>query len=226
MIKTDEKIQTDVMDELRWEPILHASEIGVSVRNGVVTLTGQVDNYSMKMAAERAAQRVQGVEVMVQEVGVNPLFGTRHTDEEIAQAIMRSFEWHNEIPHANLDAKVEEGWITLTGEVEWNHEREAAAQAVKSFMGVKGVTNEIHVKPRAGAQDVKNKIVNAFRRSAVLEAQQIRVETDVQIRVETDVSKVTLSGKVHTWADRREAAAAAWAASGVTTVEDNLVVAI
>lgn len=218
MIKTDEKLQTDVMDELRWEPILHASEVGVSVRNGVVTLTGQVDNYSMKVAAERAAQRVQGVEVMVQEVGVKPLFGTKHTDEAIAQAIVRSFEWHNEIPHARLDAKVEEGWITLTGEVEWNYEREAAGQAVKSLTGVKGVTNEIRVKPRAGGQNVKNRIVDAFRRSAVLEAQQIKVETNG--------SQVTLSGKVHTWADRREAVAAAWAAPGVTTVEDNLVVAI
>lgn len=217
-MKTDEMLQKDVMDELRWEPVLHANEIGVAVKKGVVTLTGEVDNYAMKMATERAVKRVQGVEVVAQEVTVKSLFGAGHTDEHIGQAIVRSFEWHSELSHDNLDTKVQHGWVTLEGKVDWNYQRQAAERAVESLIGVKGVTNLIQVKPRVVAQDVKSKIEKAFSRSAVLEAQHIKVETNG--------TKVTLSGKVHTWAERREAERAAWAALGVTTVEDNLVVAV
>lgn len=215
-MKTDETIQRNVMDELRWEPALHASEIGVAVKNGIVTLTGEVENYSSKLATERAAKRVQGVKVVVQEVQVKPTFDTQHTDQQIGQAIVNAFQWHSDIPADNLKAKVQDGWVTLEGNVNWQYQRKAAEWAVEALMGVKEVTNKIEVKPQITAKDIKDKIVEAFHRSAALDAEQIIVEASG--------NKVTLSGKVHSWNERREAENTAWAAPGVQLVEDSLLV--
>ncbi|GAB4048925.1 BON domain-containing protein [Spirosoma litoris] len=215
-MKTDEQIQKNVQDELRYEPLLHAAQIGVAVKQGVVTLTGEVDNYLMKIATERAAKRVQGVKVVVQEVGVKPIFGQPHTDEQIAQSIVSSFEWHSAVPAEKIRVKVQSGWVTLEGQVDWNYQRQAAERSVESLLGVKGVTNLITVHPVLLAKDVKSSIVDAFKRSAALEAQQITVETIG--------SKVRLHGKVHSWSERREAENTAWAAPGVLMVEDELVV--
>ena len=134
------------MDEFRREPLLHACEIGVAVKDGVVMLTGQVDTHSTKMATERAAKRVQGVEVLAQEITVKSQFGREYTDEQIGHAIVSSFDWYSEVPQDTLTAKVEQGWITLEGEVDWDYQRQAALWAVESLDGVKGVTNLIQVK--------------------------------------------------------------------------------
>lgn len=204
------------MEELRWEPSLHASEIGVAVKEGAVTLTGEVENYLLKLATERAAKRVKGVKVVVQEVKVNPYIGKQHTDVQIGQAIISALEWHSEVPQAKLSVKVQDGWVTLEGEVDWNYQRRAAEQTIEALKGVRGVTNLIRVKSSAVAQDVKYKILDALRRNAILEAQQIKVEADG--------SKVVLKGKVHSWTERKEAEEAAWAAPGVISVEDELIV--
>jgi osmotically-inducible protein OsmY len=215
-MKTDQTMQQDVMEELRWEPILHAAEIGVAAKNGVITLTGEVANYSMKIAAEHAAERVEGVEVVVQEMNVKPIFGTEHTDEQIGQAIVRAFEWHTDVPHDKIKTKVQNGWITLEGVIDWNYQRQAAEWAVESLMGVKGVSNLISVKMHPITVDIKEKVTNAINRSAALKTREIKVETNG--------NKVTLKGKVRTWAERREAENAAWAAPGVMSVHDDLMV--
>ncbi|GAB4033812.1 BON domain-containing protein [Spirosoma jeollabukense] len=214
-MKTDETLQKDVMSELRWEPVLNAAEIGVAVKDGVVTLTGEVDNYLMKMAAERAAKRVKGVTVVTQEITVNSVFGG-HSDEEIGQAILRSFDWHSQVPQSMIKVKVQRGWVTLEGEVDWNYQSQAAERAVETISGVKGVSNLIRVKPQVIAQDVNLKIIDALKRNAVVEAQQIKVETNG--------NKVILRGKVHSWAERKEVENAVWSAPGVLIVEDDLVV--
>lgn len=216
-MKTDERLQEDVMDELRWEPMLHACEIGVAVKDGVVSLTGEVDSYALKLATERAAKRVLGVKVVAQEVTVKPTFGSKFTDEAIGHAIVRAFEWHTEIPHDKLNVKVQQGWVTLEGQVDWNYQRSAAERAIESLTGVRGVTNLIRVKSHIVAQDVRDKIMKALKRSAVVEAQQIKVETNG--------NKVILRGNVHSWAERKAAENAAWSAPGVMAVEDDLVVA-
>lgn len=213
-MKTDERLQKDVMEELRWEPSLHASEIGVAVKDGVVTLTGEVDNYMLKMTTERATKRVKGVKVVVQEVKVNPSFAKQHTDAQIGQAIASAFEWHSEIPQEKLHVKVQDGWVTLDGEVDWNYQRQAAERTIETLKGIRGVSNLIIVRARVVVQDVQHKIVDAFKRNAVLDAQRIRVETNG--------NKVILRGKVHSWSERKEAEDAAWSAPGVLAVEDNL----
>ncbi len=215
-MKTDEMIQKDVMEELRWDPILNACQIGVGVSDGVVTLSGEVNTYQQKIATEQAAKRVEGVKAVAQEVIVVPLFGSQPSDVQIAHAIVSSFEWHTEIPNKKLEVKVQKGWVTLEGEVNWNYQRQAAERTVNSIGGVKGVTNLIRIKPIVEAQDIKKKIESAFKRSAVVEAQQIKVETNG--------NNVILGGKVHSWFERRAAETAAWSAPGVVSVTDNIVV--
>jgi osmotically-inducible protein OsmY len=214
-MRLDSSLQADVMDELKWEPSLRASEIGVAVKDGVVTLSGYVDNYAMKLAAEKAVKRVKGVRVVAQEITVKS-GADRTTDEDIAHAIVNAFKWHSEIPEDTVKVRVQQGWVTLEGEVNWYYQKQAAERAVQFLMGVKGVNNFIAVKPKVAASDVKDKIVEALKRNAALEGQQIRVETIG--------NKVILRGQVHSWTERNEAEHAAWAAPGVMAVEDDLVV--
>jgi osmotically-inducible protein OsmY len=214
-MKTDEALQKDVMEELTWEPILHASEIGVAAKDGVINLSGHVANYAMKMAAERAAKRVEGVKVVVNEIVVKTLYG-QAIDDDIAHAVVNAFKWYAEIPEESVKANVQDGWITLEGMVDWNYQKELAQEAVQNMLGVRGVTNSIRIKPKVSRQNVKAKIREAFKRSAALEADRIRVETQN--------GKVILRGTVHAWNEREEAEHAAWAAPGVTSVEDNLVI--
>ncbi len=215
-MKTDEMIQKDVTEELHWDPILNACKIGVAVSEGVVTLSGEVNTYRKKIATEHAAQRVEGVRAIVQEIIVTPVSVNQYSDLQIAHAIISSFEWHTEIPHEDLKIKVQKGWVTLEGEVNWNYQRQAAERMVSSIGGVKGLTNLIIVKPIVEAQDVKNKISNALKRSAIVKAQKIKVETNG--------NKVTLAGRVRSWYERRAAEAAAWSAPGITSVVDNITI--
>ncbi len=215
-MKTDAIIQNNVISELKWEPSVDASKIGVSVRDGVVTLSGYVDTFIEKLSAERAARRVSGVEAIAEEIKINLPQTYERDDADIAEAAKNSLEWNVQVPHDQIQVQVENGRVILTGEVEKAYQKEAAHNAVCCLMGVKGVTNQISISPSIGPVGIKTKIKNAMKRHSAIDARDIIVETTG--------SKVTLSGSVHSWIDKQEAGSAAWAAPGVTDVENNIVV--
>jgi len=214
-MKNDAQLKSDVEEELRWEPSVHAEEIGVSIKNGVVELDGHVSSYYEKWAAERAALRVSSVKAVASEIRVELPSSATRTDEDIARAAKNHLEWNYSVPDT-IKIQVTDGWVTLKGAVEWQYQREEAERVVRPLLGVKGVFNEITVTPRVSAIDVKIKIENALKRDA---------ETDAEhIKVETSDGRVTLRGTVSSWAERAEAERAAWAAPGVTKVEDLITV--
>lgn len=215
MQKSDHDIQTDVMEELRWEPSVNATEIGVAVHNGVVTLSGNVNFYSEKLAAEKAAKRVKGVKAVAEDIEVKIADG-KLSDSQIAETIIRTFEANRIIPEEKIDIKVDKGWVTLEGEVDWLYQKEAAAQALIYLGGVKGVTNQINVKPAVNTTIVKENIRKALERSANLEAGKIIVDTLG--------SKVILRGSARSWNERKEVERAAASAPGVTEVDDQMVI--
>lgn len=213
-MKNDVQIQNDVIDQLKWEPLLNASEIGVAVKNGVVTLSGIVDSYYKKIAAEKAARKVVGVKAVAEDiqVGVSPVY--RRTDAEIAQAILSAFKWNISVPDDKIQIKVEDGVVTLTGEVEWDYQRVAAKNVVEKLAGVSRINNQVSVKQRAVASDVKHKIAAALHRSATIESDRITVEVLG--------SKVILTGTVRSFSEEDDAVKAAWSAAGVNSVENRL----
>ncbi len=216
-MKTDAEIQKDVMDELKWEPILNATEIGVAVSNGVVTLSGYVDTFHKKSAAENAAWRVKGVTAVAEELEVRLPFDARLTDVEVAEKVAHTIKWHTAIPDENIKIKVTDGWVTLEGEVHWNFQKESAFNAIRTLSGVKGVSNYIVVKPKVNTTLVKDNIRKALERNADLEA--------ANIKVETLGNKVILRGTTHSWKERRAVENAVWSAPGVVTIDDQLVIA-
>lgn len=215
-MKADKELQRDVMDELRYEPSLDEKEIGANASNGLVTLTGRVKSYAEKLAAIRAVERVAGVRAIANELTVAPARLFEHTDVEIAEAAIRAMEWSTSVPHDQVKARVENGWVTLEGKVDWRFQRDSAEEAIRLLAGVRGVTNLITVEPAVTPGEVSRKITAALSRSAALHAQGIKVEARDR--------KVILKGTVHSWDERREAEHAAWAAPGVTTVENQLAV--
>jgi osmotically-inducible protein OsmY len=213
-MRTNQQLQLDVIDELSWEPSVEASDIGVVTKDGVVTLTGHVRTYAEKVAAEKAAERVEGVHAVANEVEVRIPSSSRRDDADIARAALDTLKWNVSIPDDRIKLVVQDGWVRLDGEVDWQYQRAATEYAVRPLNGVRGVSNNIRISPRVHARDVRDAIAAALKRSAEVEAQQIRVEAKN--------GKVTLSGRVHSWAERNAAKSAAWAAPGVTTVEDHL----
>jgi osmotically-inducible protein OsmY len=213
-MKTDQKIQQDVLDQLKWNPLLKASEIGVAVKNGIVTLSGQVNTYQKKVEAEKEAKKVAGVKAIAEEiqVGISPLF--KKTDPDIAEAIINALKWNTSIPEETLKVKVEEGIVTLEGDVEWAFQRKSAEEAVVNLAGVRSVINNIKIKQKVMPDDVKQKISAAFHRHASIDADKIQVEILG--------TKLTLKGKVRSFAEVEDAERAAWSAPGILTVVNNL----
>ena len=216
-MKNNAEIQKDVQDAIKWEPLLNAAEIGVTVKDGVVTLTGTVDSYSKKTEAEDAAKNVAGVTAVIEKIEINYNTGWgKKDDNEIATEVVSALKWNWRIPSADVKVKVEDGWVTLTGELQWNYQKEAAKDAVKNLLGVMGVANNITIKSGTQDQIEKRDIESALRRNCSIR--------DENITVRTSNHKATLTGTVDSWYQKNEAARMAWNAPGVWTVDNELVV--
>ena len=211
---TDRELQRHVEDALGFEPSFDAADIGVSVDEGIVTLRGDVATYTAKSNAERVALRVYGVKAVANDITVRLPGEFERTDADIAQAAVNALQWNTMVPLKKVLVSVSRGWVTLTGTLDWQFQKEAAARAVRDLTGVRGVNNEISLRPHVKTADVRDKIEAAFRRSAEIDARRIIVSAQD--------GKVMLSGNVRSWAERQEAERAAWAAPGVTQVDDRL----
>ena len=216
-MKTNEELQKDVIQEIKWDPQLRtvATEIGVSAKEGVITLSGIVDTYARKLAAEKAAQRVHGVKVVAVDIEVKPVKTGIKSDTEIAEAVSNALKWNSAVNEDRIEVKVDNGWVYLNGQVEWEYEKRTAESAIKNLLGVRGVTNNITIKSKViDATDIKNKISEAFHRNARLDSNAIRVEVVG--------STVTLKGTVRSWTEKEEAERVAWSSPGVLTVDNRI----
>jgi len=210
----DIDLRQSVLEELDFDPSFDAANIGVAVENGVVTLTGHVRSYAAKLAVERAVQRVKGVHGIAEEIEIRYPADKRTADDQIAERALSSIKWNAQVPGDAVLVKVEKGWVTLSGTVDWQFQRIAAESAVRRLSGVAGISNMIAIKPQVRPTDVKSKILDALKRNAQLEADAIRVSVDNDT--------VTLEGNVKAWYERGIAERAAWSAPGVSKVEDRI----
>jgi osmotically-inducible protein OsmY len=213
-MKTDTQLQQDVMAELKWEPAVHAAQIGVEVRDGVVTLAGEVSSYVEKCSAERAAQRVGGVKALAVDMTIKLSEFGKRTDADIARSAQNILSWTSSLPADGVKVLVEGGWLTLSGDVAWQYQRQDAADCVRFLSGVVGVSNQIAIKPPVSASAVKADIEAALARRASADAQTIAIAVSG--------GEVTLSGPVHSWAERELATRSAWGSAGVRQVVDHM----
>jgi osmotically-inducible protein OsmY len=215
-MRTDAEIQKDILAQLKWEPFLNPASIGVSVKDGVVTLSGQVDSYSKKIGAELAVKKIAGVKAIANDVhvGVSPVY--LRTDTEIAEAVARTLQWHVAIKEDKIKIVVEKGVVTLSGEVDWNYQRQAAVDAIQHMAGITRVNNYIAVKPSVSSTDVHGRISQALQRNATLDSEKISVDVLGP--------KVVLRGAVRSIAEKGNAEMAAWFAPGVTSVDNKLAI--
>ncbi|RFO96038.1 OsmY domain-containing protein [Rhodoferax lacus] len=215
-MKSDDMLKADISRELAWDPAIHAAQVGVAVKDGVVTLTGHLDTYAEKFAIEKAAGRVQGVKALAVEMDVRLAPNHKRNDTEIAAAAEAAFQWHTQIPADRIQVRVEKGWVTLKGEVDWDYQRQAAAKAVRALTGVVGVSNTISLKSAVPASDVAMRIRDALTRHAQREAKDITVEVKGSV--------ATLHGKVDSWPERAAVFGAVWSAPGISSVVNELTV--
>jgi osmotically-inducible protein OsmY len=212
----DNQLQEAVLAELRWEPSVTAAHIGVAADAGVVTLTGHVQSFAEKQAAETATRRVKGVKAVVEKIEIRLPFDARQTDEEIAAAAVNRLAWDVSVPRDAVKVEVEKGWLTLTGQVDWYYQKEAAEQDVRRLFGVVGVSNQIAIKQKVNTSNIGDDIMHALHRSWFFDPQTIKVTAQN--------GKVRLTGTVHSPHERQVAASTAWAAPGVTDVENDITI--
>jgi osmotically-inducible protein OsmY len=213
-MKSDSQLKTDISEELKWEPSVNATQIGVEVKDGIVTLAGHVDSYAEKWNAEKAAQRVPGVKALAVEMDVRLPGLSERTDADIAQSAEQVISWSSYLPRGAVKVLVEKGWVTLSGEVDWEYQRKFAARAIRHLLGVTGVSDQITVKPISSSSTAKADIEAALRRSAFPDTQDINVAVKG--------SDVILSGSVRSWSERERARTAAWSAPGIRNVVDEM----
>lgn len=215
---TDTSLRQDIIDELEFEPSVNAAHIGVAVSEGVVTLSGHVASYAEKVAAEKAVQRVKGVRAIAEEIEVRYPGDKQTQDDEIAARALAILRWNSVVPADQVQIRVQDGWVTLTGQVDWQFERLAAEAQIRRLSGVAGVMNSITLKPHGRQGDIRKKIEEALKRNAEVEARNIRVCV-------VGDGRVALEGKVHDWQEKRAVTSAAWSAEGIRSVEDRLTIA-
>ena len=215
-MKTNEELQKDVQDAIKWEPLLKAAEIGVTAKDGVINLTGTVNSYSKKLEAEEAAKKIAGVRAVVEKIEVMLGSGSTKSDNEIASEVLNVFDWHWNIPENKVKVKVEGGWVTLDGELPWNFQKEAVKRSVNNLTGVRGVTNNINIISDLREEIVKIDIEDAIGRNWSINANDIKVDVSG--------NKVTLSGKVGSWYQKEETERIAWNAPGIEAVNNELVI--
>jgi len=215
-MKTDTQLKYDILSELEWEPSINASQIGVEVKDGVVTLAGHVDSFGEKWHAEKTVERVSGVRALAVEIAVKLPGSSKRSDTEIAHVAESALKWQTFLPEGAIKIMVESGWITLSGRVEWEYQRQAATTAVRHLLGVKGLNDEILINSKVSAGNVKTNIESALKRRAIADGRKISVKVDG--------SDVTLTGEVSTWTEREQAWNSAWGTAGVEKVVNNITV--
>lgn len=215
-MKTDAQLRADVQAELAWDPAVTSADVGVIVDHGVVTLTGHLRSYAEKLAAERAALRVSGVKALAIETSVKLAAGLERTDADLAQAVERALEWNVQVPRGAIKPMLEGGWVTLSGEVDWDYQRRAAESTVRNLLGITGITNLVKIKPQLGSADVERQMQDALIRIFHGEPRQVAVDVHG--------SQLVLRGKVRSWAEFDAVRDAAWSAPGIVSVVNELAV--